>query len=157
MKKKKKDFWWVSGRERFYPYSGSFCHFLICCSFCFVLELHKIRACSEGLHTQFHKLSPIIYGFESPRFIKRARFSQIQVSYCSFCVSKKKKKSLVNLGSFITKKLRVIWMYESNFINNLKLCYISIMQWYIVKLVKMYTHLEHSSTHSYEFFLWPRY
>ena len=35
-------------------------------------------------------------------------------------------------------------MCESNFINNLKLCYISIMQWYIVKLVKMYTHVEHS-------------
>lgn len=29
-------------------------------------------------------------------------------------------------------------MCESNFINNLKLCYVSIMQWYSVKLVNMY-------------------
>ena len=46
-------------------------------------------------------------------------------------------------------------MCESNFINNLKLCYISITQCYIVKLVKMYPHAEHCSTHSCELFFGP--
>lgn len=46
-------------------------------------------------------------------------------------------------------------MCESNSINNLKLCYFTIMQWYSVKLVKMYLHAEPSSTESCACFFGP--